>query len=116
MLPKYNLILNLLEKIPTWLKLIFNLIFWTLIILKLICINVANFLNKSFYLKIYSIILFCLGIIFLLILLGNIFRYSKGNVQISELWPEFFIDFLSVKKKKSVLLKMVLNLLKITYI
>ena len=99
MLPKYNLILNLLEKIPTWLKLIFNLIFWTLIILKLIGINVANFLNKSFYLKIYSIILCCLGIIFLLILLGNIFRYSKGNVQISELWPEFFIDFLSVKKK-----------------
>lgn len=83
------------NKIPSKLKILFGIFFWTILILKIFGFNVLSiFLTKSYILKIISYTLLSLVISFNLLNLYILHRFSTRKIKISEIFPEFIIKWL----------------------
>ena len=88
---------NITKYIPSWAKVLFSLIFISLLILKLF--GFENFLltfilGKTIYLKLLFLFLCSLAIIFNILNLYLIHLFSQSDIKISKLLPNFLIEWL----------------------
>lgn len=74
-----------------WLKLIFKLLLFIIIVIKLLGIGIIEFLNSMYYLKIYSYFSCSLGIIYQLTNLYLLHKACNKDMKISEVLPDFMI-------------------------
>ena len=84
------------NKIPSWIKLLFKLIFFSMIVLKLLGFNFLDVLNNVYYLKIFSYVSCSLAITYQLLNLYLIYKFYKKNTPpaIPEFLPNFIINWL----------------------
>jgi hypothetical protein len=83
---------SLNKKIPKWLKILFKFLFVTIIVLKLLGFSFLSVLSINvFYIKVAYYILFSLIICYHLLSLYLLHKFSKKNMKILEVWPEFLI-------------------------
>ena len=75
---------NIKKKIPFWLSLLFGFII-TIIL---------DFLNNVIYIKLYCYILCSLIILYQLLTIYLISKFSQQETKISEFYPEFIINWL----------------------
>lgn len=95
---------KILKRIPSWLKVAFNLIILTIVVLKLLGFsNLFEFFRNEYYLKRYLQVSCCLVIIYQLfnIALLYIFIKKKPKPKIPEYLPEFIINFVKEFKEMS---------------
>uniref|UniRef100_UPI0030DE56CE hypothetical protein n=1 Tax=Squamanita imbachii TaxID=2976389 RepID=UPI0030DE56CE len=86
---------NLKKKIPNWVKLFFKLNFLTLLVLKLLGFNsLLDVLININYLKIFTYISCSLAIIYQIFNLYLLHIFSLKSIKISEVLPEFLINWL----------------------
>lgn len=86
---------NLYKNIPSWLKLLFNLIIITVLVLKLFGISIiTDVIFNLYYLKIINYIFCSFGIGFQLLNIYLIHKFSTKNINIPEVFPEFIINWL----------------------
>jgi hypothetical protein len=88
----FLLISNLKNKIPKWLKIFFIIIGLILFVLKLLGLNFLEFIDTSYYLKIYIYITASLAILYQILNLYLLHLFIKKKVQISEVLPQFLIN------------------------
>ena len=93
------LLVNRISKyIPLWVKLAFSLMLFILFVFKWIGFeNVFNtlILGDLIYLKLFTVILCLLAILFNLLNIYLIYKFSKSNIKISEVLPNFLISWLN---------------------
>ena len=83
------------KKIPKWIKLLFKLILLSILVLKLLGFSsILDFLYNTYYLKIYIYIICIIATIYELINLYLLHKFSKKNIKISEVLPDFIINWL----------------------
>ena len=85
---------NLYDKIPSWVKITFRLLLLFLLVLKLCGITLIDFLVNDYYLKIYFIFACSFLIVFHLIILLILQLFIKKSLTISEILPDFLINWL----------------------
>ena len=85
---------NLYNKIPSWVKITFRLLLLFLLVLKLCGITLIDFLVNDYYLKIYFIFACSFLIVFHLIILLILQLFIKKSLTISEILPDFLINWL----------------------
>jgi hypothetical protein len=88
------LLSNLNKKTPNWIKIFFILLFISIIVIKLLGIGIIEFINNMYYLKIFSYFSCSLAIIFQLINLYLLHKFSNKNIKISEVLPDFIIKWM----------------------
>jgi len=88
----FLLISNLKNKIPKWVKLFFIIIGLILFVLKFLGLNFLEFIDSSYYLKIYLYITGSLAILYQILKLYLLHLFIKKKVQISEVLPQFLIN------------------------
>ena len=91
----FMLISNLTKKIPNCLKLFFRLLLLSILVIKLLGFSVIEILNSTYYIKIYLYVSCSLVIIYQLSNLYLLHKFSKQNVQIPKVLPEFIINCLN---------------------
>ena len=91
----FMLISNLTKKIPNCLKLFFRLLLLSILVIKLLGFSVIEILNSTYYIKIYLYVSCSLVIIYQLSNLYLLHKFSKQNVQIPKVLPEFIINWLN---------------------
>lgn len=99
---------NIYKKIPNWLKLFFKLILLSVLVLKLLGINsFVGFFNNLFYIKLFCYFSCSLAILYQILNIYLIYKFSKPETKISEIFPEFIIKWLKefevLGKKKETL-------------
>ena len=85
---------NVNKKIPSWVKLFFKLFFLTLLILKLLGFNILEFFSIVYYVKIYTYTTCSLAILYNLLNIYLIHKFSNKTVIIPDVLPEFIINWL----------------------
>ena len=83
-----------IKKIPNWLKLIFSLLLVIILVLKLLGLSSLDVLNNPYYIKIFSYISCSLAIFYELLNLYLLHKFTNKNIKISEVLPEFIINWL----------------------
>lgn len=80
------------KKIPRWLKILFKILFVTILVLKLLGFSFLSvFSINVFYIKVGYYILFSLIICYYLLSLYLLHKFSKKNMKILDVLPEFLI-------------------------
>jgi len=88
---------NLNNKIPKWFKILFRLLFLTIILLKILGFSIISVFSINYYtFKIIYYIIFSLIISFHLITLYLLHKFSNKNIKISKVLPEFVINWLKM--------------------
>ena len=87
------------KKIPSWVKLLFKLIFIAVIIIKLLGFNIFQILDNSYYLKIYMLCTCSLAILYQLLNIYLYYIYITKKPKIPEYLPEFIINWLEEFEK-----------------
>ena len=83
------------NKIPNWLKLfILFILLLNILFLKLLGFNISDLINNIYYLKIYFYITNSLLIIYQLFNLYLLHKFSNDNIKISNVLPDFLINWL----------------------
>ena len=86
---------SLNNKIPRWLKILFKILFVTILVLKLLGFNFLSVLSINvFYIKVAYYILFSLIICYHLLRLYLLHKFINKKMKISEILPEFLIKWL----------------------
>lgn len=86
---------NLNKKIPSWLKILFKFLFVTILVLKLLGFSLWSvFLINAYIWKIAYYIILSLVISYHLLSLYLLHKFSNKNIKISEVLPEFVIQWL----------------------
>ena len=89
------LLSNINKKIPNWVKLLFKLLLFSILVLKLLGFNsILDVFNNLYYIKIFSYISGSLAIIYQLFNLYLLYKFSNKNINISEILPNFIINWL----------------------
>ena len=83
------------KKIPNWIKILFRLIILTVLVLKLLGFtSILGFFNNFLYLKLFIFISCSLGILYQLINIFFIYKFTNKNTKIPEILPDFIINWL----------------------
>jgi hypothetical protein len=91
----FLIIKELKNKLPKWLKLSFSFLFISFILInKFGLINILNITFDSYYLKVFILSYSFLVIIYLLLNLYFVYLFSIKKIQISEVLPNFVINWL----------------------
>ena len=90
----FLLLSNINKKLPDWVKLIFRLLFLSILVLKLLGISIFEFLNSTYYIKMFSYITCSLLIIYQFLNLYLLHKFSNNNIKIPEVLPDFLINWL----------------------
>lgn len=88
---------SLNKKIPSWLKISFKILFVTIIILKLFGFSIGSaFLSvlsiNAYYIKVAYYTIFSLRILYNLLILYLLHRFSNQSIKILDVLPEFLIQ------------------------
>ena len=75
--------------------LFFNLLLLSIIVIKLLGFSILDFLNNTYYLKLYLYVSCSLIIMYQLLNIYLLHKFSKQNVQIPKVLPEFIINWLN---------------------
>ncbi len=90
----FLLLSNINNKIPDWLKIIFRLLFLSILIIKLLGFNVLDIISNNYYLKMYCYISCSLVILYQILNILLLYLFSKNNIKIPEILPDFIINWL----------------------
>ena len=94
------LVSNLFQKIPSWLKLLFRFFLLLIVVLKLLGFNnIFEVFSNLYYLELYLYIIGSLLILYELLCLYLIHKFSNKNISISPILPAFLINWLSEFKE-----------------
>ena len=85
---------KLKNKIPSWLKLVFIFFLFSFLIIKLLGFNVLDVLSNNYYLKMYCYISCSLVILYQILNILLLYKFSKNNIKIPEILPDFIINWL----------------------
>lgn len=94
LLPGFTVFSFLNKKIPNWLKLLFKLLLLSLLVLKLLGINILDFMNSLYYLRMYCYVSCTLVIFYQLLNIYLVHKFSNKNIKISKVLPDFLINWL----------------------
>lgn len=96
----FMLVSNLFQKIPSWLKLLFRFFLLLIVVLKLLGFNnIFEVFSNLYYLELYLYIIGSLLILYELLCLYLIHKFSNKNISISPILPAFLINWLSEFKE-----------------
>jgi hypothetical protein len=91
----FILLSNINKKIPYWIKILFRLVFLSILVLKLLGFtNILDIYNNLIYLKLFIYTSCSLVILYQLINIFLLYKFSNKNVKIPEILPEFLINWL----------------------
>ena len=92
------LIINKIKnKLPKWLKLLFGLLFISLILInKFGLINILKIIFDGYYLKLFILSYSFIIILYIFFVLYLVYLFSKKKIQISEVLPDFIINWLKL--------------------
>jgi len=86
---------KIIKIIPHWLKLSFRLILLIILVLKLLGVNsILDIFNNVVYFKLYCYISCSLVILYQLLNIYLIYKFSQPETKIFEFYPEFIINWL----------------------
>jgi len=86
---------KIIKIIPHWLKLSFRLILLIILVLKLLGVNsILDIFNHVVYFKLYCYISCSLVILYQLLNIYLIYKFSQPETKIFEFYPEFIINWL----------------------
>jgi len=86
---------SLKNKIPRWVKILFRILFVTILVLKLLGFSFLSvFSINIFYIKVAYYIIFSLIICYYLLSIYLLHKFSNKNIKILEVLPEFLIKWL----------------------
>lgn len=84
---------NINKKIPNWVKLIFKLLFLSILVLKLLGFSsILDIFYNLYNLKIYIYITCLLAILYQILNIYLLYIFTNKNTKISEVLPEFIIN------------------------
>ena len=92
LIPGFTVFSYLNNKIPYWVKLLFRLLLLSLLALKLLGFNILDFMSSMYYLRIYCYVVCTLVIFYQLLNLFLLHKFSKKNIKIPKVLPEFLIN------------------------
>ncbi len=91
----FILLSNINKKIPYWIKILFRLVFLSILVLKLLGFtNILDIYNNLIYLKLFTYTSCSLVILYQLLNIFLLYKFSNKNVKIPEILPEFLINWL----------------------
>lgn len=86
---------NLITKIPRWIRILFRILFVTILILKFRGFSVMSFFFiNTFNWKLISYTVFSIIIIYHLLNLYLLHQISNKKIKVLDIWPEFIIQWL----------------------